>query len=157
MLTPLTYSILSCVRTRMNRVSLKWHLVEGPVTCDFTLHLRVCDHTTWVWKCVGTPFGRFPLGSHNFTISWLVCEVALSIMDNPQRTSHDTCAQCVFLTKFLRSFWHLTPKNLHTIKLHVNWHTWFKFGHVEWLVKKKYITPIDTLKTEMTRTTRLVT
>jgi hypothetical protein len=29
----------------MNKISLKWHLVEGPVTYDFTLHLRVRDHT----------------------------------------------------------------------------------------------------------------
>ena len=36
--------ILSCVRTHMNRNSLKWHWVEGRVTYDFTLHLRVRDH-----------------------------------------------------------------------------------------------------------------
>jgi uncharacterized protein YwbE len=40
---PLIYSILSSARTHMNR--MKEHLVEGPVTCDFTLHLRVCDLT----------------------------------------------------------------------------------------------------------------
>ena len=28
----------------MNRNSLKEHLVEGPVTYDFTLHLRVHDY-----------------------------------------------------------------------------------------------------------------
>ena len=28
----------------MNRNSLKWHLVEGPVTYDFTLHLRIRHH-----------------------------------------------------------------------------------------------------------------
>ena len=32
--------------TCMNRNSLKYHLVEGPITYDFTLHLRICDHTT---------------------------------------------------------------------------------------------------------------
>ena len=36
-LQPLVHSIVSCVRTRMNRHSLKQHLVEGPVTYDFTL------------------------------------------------------------------------------------------------------------------------
>ena len=30
----------------MNRNSLKWHLAEGSVAYDFTLHLRVHDHTT---------------------------------------------------------------------------------------------------------------
>ena len=44
-LTPLVYFIISCVRTHMNRNSLKYHLVEGPITYDFTLHLRVSDHT----------------------------------------------------------------------------------------------------------------
>jgi hypothetical protein len=34
------------VRTNTNRNSLKWHLVEGPVTYDFTLHLKARDHTT---------------------------------------------------------------------------------------------------------------
>ena len=30
----------------MNRNSLKEHLVEGPVTYDFTLHLGIGDHST---------------------------------------------------------------------------------------------------------------
>ena len=54
---------------RTNKNSLKYHLVEGPVTYDFTLHLRVCDHTTWFWRCVGTAFGHFLLGSHNFMVT----------------------------------------------------------------------------------------
>jgi hypothetical protein len=33
------------VRTQMNTNSLKYHLVEGPVADDFTLYLRVRDHT----------------------------------------------------------------------------------------------------------------
>ena len=45
---PLVYSILSCVRTSMNRNSFKWHLIEGPVTYGFALHLRVRDHTTYM-------------------------------------------------------------------------------------------------------------
>ena len=65
---PLIYPILTCMRTRMNRNSLKWHLVEGPVTYDFTLHFRVCDHTTWLWRCLGTAFELFPLDSHNFMV-----------------------------------------------------------------------------------------
>jgi hypothetical protein len=41
--------------------------VEGPITCDFTLHLRIHDHTTWCWRCVGTAFGHslsFGLSQH---------------------------------------------------------------------------------------------
>jgi hypothetical protein len=52
-LQSLIYSILSCVRTRMNRISSKWNSVEGLVTYDFTLHLRVQDHNTWFWRCLG--------------------------------------------------------------------------------------------------------
>jgi hypothetical protein len=37
-------------------------------TYDFKLHLRICDHTTWYWRCVGTAFGHFLLGSHNFIV-----------------------------------------------------------------------------------------
>ena len=52
----------------MNRNSLKQHVVEGPVIYDFTLHLRVRDHTTQFWRCVGTAFGHILLGSHNFMV-----------------------------------------------------------------------------------------
>ena len=68
----------------MNKNSLRYHLVEDPVTYDFTLHLRAHDHTTWVWRCLGTAsFGHFLLGSHNFHCghgSWLACEVARTAM-----------------------------------------------------------------------------
>ena len=67
----LVYSILSCVRTHMNKRSLKWHSNEGPVTNGFRLHLRVRDRTTWFWRCVGTAFGHFLLGSHNFMVTAL--------------------------------------------------------------------------------------
>ena len=43
---------------------------------------------------------------------------------------------CIF-DKKIAIFWHLTLKNLHKIKLHVNWHLQFRFWHVVWLVKKK--------------------
>ena len=68
---PLIYFILFCVRTRMNRNSLKLHLVEGPVPFDFTIHLRICNHPTWFWRCVGTAFRHFHLGSHNFMVTAL--------------------------------------------------------------------------------------
>ena len=70
------------------------HLVEGPVTYDFTLHLRVHDHTTWFRRCLGTTFGHFLLGSHNFMVtgSWLVCEVAFNLCMHVAGTKH-TCVQ----------------------------------------------------------------
>ena len=62
---------LSCVGTRISRNSLKQHLVEGPITYDFTLHSRVRDHTTWFWRCVGTALEHFLLHSHNFMVTTL--------------------------------------------------------------------------------------
>ena len=32
------------------------------------LHSRMHDHTTWCWRCVGTAFEYFLLGSHNFKV-----------------------------------------------------------------------------------------
>jgi hypothetical protein len=49
----------------MNRMPLKLHLV------DFTLHLKVRDHTTWFWRCVGTAFRHLLLDSHNFMVTAL--------------------------------------------------------------------------------------
>ena len=74
---PLIYSILSCATTRMNRNSSKQQLVEGPSTYDFTLHLRVRDHTPWFWRCVGTTaFGHFLFRALTISWSWLLaCEV----------------------------------------------------------------------------------
>ena len=45
----------------------------------FALHLRVRDHTTWFWRCVGMAFGHFLFGLSQFHGhgSWIVCEVAL--------------------------------------------------------------------------------
>ena len=44
----------------MNKISLKWHLVEGMVTYDFTLHLRVRDqHYMIVEVCLGRPLDTF--------------------------------------------------------------------------------------------------
>ena len=55
----------------MDKNSLKTHLVKGLVTYDFTLHLRIRDHTTHFWKCVGTTCGHFLWGSHNFMVTAL--------------------------------------------------------------------------------------
>ena len=38
---------------------------------DFTLHLRICDHTTWFWRCLGTAFRHFLLGSHYLMVTAL--------------------------------------------------------------------------------------
>ena len=40
------------------------------MTSHFTC-VRIHDHTTWCWRCVGTAFGHFLLGSHNFTVAAL--------------------------------------------------------------------------------------
>ena len=64
----------------MNRYSMKQHLVEGPVTYDFTLHLSARDQTTLIWKCPKAAFehflGALTMFGHG---SWLACEMALSI------------------------------------------------------------------------------
>ena len=59
------------VKTHMNRTSLKYYLVEVAFTYDFTLHLRIHDHTTWFCRCVGTTFGHFLFGSYNFMVTAL--------------------------------------------------------------------------------------
>ena len=56
----------------MNRNSMKQHLIEGLGTYDFTLHSRARDHMTWFWKCLGTAFGQFLLGSRNSMVTDLV-------------------------------------------------------------------------------------
>ena len=53
--------------THMKRNWLKWHLVEGPVTYDFTRHLSIRYHTTWFWRRVRTTSDTFLWA---LTISW---------------------------------------------------------------------------------------
>jgi hypothetical protein len=43
--------------------------LKDPVTYDFTLHLRVRDHNTWLWRCVGMTLGHFLLGPHNSMVT----------------------------------------------------------------------------------------
>ena len=40
-------------------IEIHWNniSVDDLATYDFTLHLRARDHTTWLWKCLGTAFG----------------------------------------------------------------------------------------------------
>jgi hypothetical protein len=54
-------------------IEIYWNSIsfEGPVTYDFALHLRIHDHISWFWKCLGTAFGQFLFGSHNFMITVL--------------------------------------------------------------------------------------
>ena len=80
-LTTVVDSILSCGRTRMDRIPWNsiWlrarphktsHYTQGSVT---TLH-------TWFWRCIGMAFGHFLFGlsqGHGHG-SWVVCEVVLS-------------------------------------------------------------------------------
>ena len=53
------------------------------VTCNFTLHLRIHDHTTWFWRCVGMAFGHFLLGSHDFMVMALGSCVKWPFMIHP--------------------------------------------------------------------------
>jgi hypothetical protein len=55
----------------MTKNALKNHLVEGPVTYDFTLHLNILDHKDDVGACVGMAFGHFLLSSHNLMVTAL--------------------------------------------------------------------------------------
>jgi hypothetical protein len=54
-------------------IKIHWNSIQlrGPVTYDFTLHLRARDHTKWFWRCVGAAVGHFLLGSHNFMVTAL--------------------------------------------------------------------------------------
>ena len=73
------FYFIMCEEGPHDRKSSKEHLVEGPVTNDFTLHLRIHDHIAWFWGCVGTTaLGHFSFGLSQFHGhgSWLVCEVA---------------------------------------------------------------------------------
>ena len=49
---------------------------------------------------------------------------------------HWSQAMSIFVKDF-GSFWHLTHKNLHKNKMHVNWHARFRIWHWLWLVKEK--------------------
>ena len=55
-------------------IKIHWNsiLVKGPVTYDFTVHLRVRDHTTWFWRCVGTSVFLVCLVNATF-LMWWVC------------------------------------------------------------------------------------
>jgi hypothetical protein len=56
-----------CVRTRMNRNSLKQHLVQGPVTYDFRLHLRARTALHDFGGVLGRPLDTFLWA---LTFSW---------------------------------------------------------------------------------------
>jgi hypothetical protein len=79
-LQPLIYSILSRMRTHVNKYSHWNGIWLRTQSHDFTPHLRVCDPTMWFGGCLKTAFGQFSFGfspshGHGF---WLVCDVALS-------------------------------------------------------------------------------
>ena len=65
----LIYLILSCVKIRMNRNSLKQHLVEGPVhmTSHYTRGSVTSLHD--FAGLLGRPLNTFLLGSHNFMVT----------------------------------------------------------------------------------------
>jgi hypothetical protein len=53
-------------------IEIHWNSIWlRAVIHDFTLHLRVHDHTTWFWRCLGTASRHFLSGSHNFMVTAL--------------------------------------------------------------------------------------
>ena len=63
----------------MNNISLNGIWLRYPVAHDFTLHLRVHDHTTRFRKCLGQPLDNFYLGSHNFMVMALGSSYELNL------------------------------------------------------------------------------
>ena len=51
------------IETHWNSI---WLRIWSRMTSHYTW--GSVDHTTWSWRCVGTAFGRFLLGSHNFMV-----------------------------------------------------------------------------------------
>jgi hypothetical protein len=64
----------------LDKNSFKSHLIEGLITYDFTLLLKVRDTLHGFGGGLGTAFGHFPFGLSQFHAhgSWLVCEVTLT-------------------------------------------------------------------------------
>ena len=92
---------------------------------DFTLHLRIHEHTTWFWIYVGTAFGDFfcALQFHGHG-SWLMCKVA------PKSTLH-FIFQC---EKFISYKILHAQISLHTSswKTHLNKIIWHESMHLWW-------------------------
>ena len=55
----------------MNRSSLKQHMVEGPVTCDFTLHSMTRDHTGMILELSWDGLWTHHLRSNNSMVTAL--------------------------------------------------------------------------------------
>ena len=61
-------------------IKMHWINIWSRTRSHMASHLRVRDHTRWLWRYVGMAFGHFSFGLSQFHGhgSWLVCEVALS-------------------------------------------------------------------------------
>jgi len=85
------------------------YLIEGPITYDFTLHLRVHDHTYMIlevsWDGLGTL--SFGLSQFHGYGSWLMCEVALSIEVHRHR---------LFRSKLHQIWWFPDNTGLHRLE-----------------------------------------
>ena len=62
-----------------------------------------CSYLTWFWRCVGTAFGHFLLGSHNFMVTALGSCVKLPTPLDDKITCHlqqcmQSCHMCPFIT-----------------------------------------------------------
>ena len=87
----------------------------GPSHIWFHTTLEVRDHTTWFWRCLGTSFGYFPLGSHNFMVTalgtcvkwpWVACQGGKPAVDHLVHLSiiFDSVSATTSLASWLR--WH---------------------------------------------------
>ena len=118
------------VRTHVNRNSLKFVEIAfgwGPVTYDFTLHLRVHDHTIWFWRWDGLWALSLGLSQYHGHGSWLVCEVALSSSQfSPFIACHLTWI--MFFFSFIIIF--VNPRLFHDLEIHQGLQFRYRVPHI---------------------------
>ena len=99
-------------------------MVEGLVTYDFTLHLRVREHTTWFWRCVGTAFGHFLLGLLEVVLTQKWETTALRTLSTIDIILSNHVWEPAWIEIHGNSIW--VRARLHTIHLRIHYHiTWF--------------------------------
>ena len=110
-------------------------LVEGMVTYDFTLHLRIRDYNTWVWRWVGTAFGHFLLGSHNFMVRALGSYVKWPLGNKEANGTMMVVGGWIYIASFLTN-----P----SFKFCMNY--WVSLGHALYDGDSLLLNPLSTLE-----------
>ena len=101
-----------------------WGVKSAKVLVKFQIcWTRSC---MWVWK----------RGWPSRVYKWL------SFLAASQKIKEEESPTVCIFDKVFASFWHLTCKNLHKMKLHVNRCARFRFRHVVWHVKEKTTRPL---------------